>query len=158
MTAQLTANSWWVGATTNTNPEVDTNAPTNQEQSGAGLDALRIVWALDAFLWLVTGVAVALAAVERWFGVFSGFTLLIGPTPALLLALSLNVGVAAALASTYHAGDRLARLMAPVRFGRFWRRTSARVEATTPQWKVRTTPKPAQRRTSASRRVMEMEI
>lgn len=155
MTVQTTANNWWVSATTNTNLEVDTNKPTNQEQSGAGFDALRLVWAVDAFLWLTFAVSVALIGIERFFGVLSGFTLLIGPTPALLLSLSLNVGVAATLASMTKAGERLAHIMAPVRFPR---RKATTMEATAPQWKVRNTPRPQRSRGTASRRVMNMEV
>lgn len=127
-----------------------------------GFDALRLVWAVDAFLWLTFGVAVALIGVERFFGVLSGFTLLIGPLPALLLSLSLNVGVAATLASMTKAGERLARLMAPVRFPRFpsGKRTTVEATAPQPEWTVRTQPRTqqAQRRSSASQRVMEMEL
>ena len=157
MTVQATTNNWWVSATTNTNLEVDTNTPTNREQSGAGFDALRIVWAVDAFLWLMCAVSVALMGIEKFFAVMSGFTLLIGPTPALLLSLSLNVGVAATLASMTHAGERLGRVMAPVRFPRFARGRRGTVEATAPQWKVRTQPR-ARRTGAASRRVMDMEV
>lgn len=136
----------------NTRGQTQTQGASEQGRSGS--DALRLVWAADAFLWLVALTAIMLAVVEQWFGVFSGFTLLVGPTPALLLGVALMVGGAAYLASTTRAGDRLAQLMAPVRFPQFGKRQT--VEATAPQWKVRTTPQ--RPRATASQRVMDMEL
>ncbi len=126
-------------------------------------DWVRVVWIVDAFLWLMFVVSLALIGIERFFGVLSGFTLLIGPLPALLLSLSLNIGVAATLASMTHAGERLAKLMAPVRVNRpEWLHRSKRAtrEATAPQpeWKVRTAPRSAGRNGTASQRIMEMEL
>ncbi len=155
-----TSNFVGIGPTTNTNPEVDQRKPTNQVQGGG--DSVRLMWAVDAYLWLAFGVCLVLIAIEKWFNVMSGFTLLIGATPALLLGLALIFGGAAYMAATTRAGARMAAAMAPVRFPT-WARTPAPRPAyaqDAPRWKVRTTPRPAAtgKRSAASRRVMDMEV
>ena len=153
-------NSNWIGATTNTSPEVNQSAPTNSGQGSAVL--VRYVWYLDAYLWLALCVCLLLIAIEKWFGVLSGFTAIVGATPALLLGLALIFGGAAYLAATTRAGARMARVMAPVRLS--WPTFAASPRPAyaqdTPQWRVRTTPRSAasSKRSSASRRVMEANI
>ena len=153
-----TANYVGIGTPANTSPEVDQSKPTNRER-GEG-NAVRLIWLADAYLWLALVVCLALIAIEKWFGVMSGFTLLIGPTPALLLGLALIFGGAAYMAASTHAGARMAALMAPVRFAWPERTPSPRPACAqdTARWKVRTTPRAGSGRGAASRRVMDMEV
>ncbi len=157
-----TVNFVGIGSTTNTNTRVEPIKPTNSQQSGAGF-GLRAVWAIDAYLWLVLGISIVLFVAEKFFGVMSGFGLLLGDSPSFWLGMALLWGGAMLLMPTSHAGERLAKLMAPVRVTRpEWLHRSKRAtrEATAPQpeWKVRTAPRPTGRTGSASQRVMEMEL
>ena len=155
-----TANYVGIGTPANTSPEVDQSKPTNRER-GEG-NAVRLIWLADAYLWLALCVCLLLIAIEKWFGVLSGFTAIVGATPALLLGLALIFGGAAYLAATTRAGARMARVMAPVRLS--WPTFAASPRPAyaqdTPQWRVRTTPRSAasSKRSSASRRVMEANI
>ncbi len=119
----------------------------------------RTLSVVDAWLWIVFVLLFVAREAEQFWGVLSGFTLLLGPYPTLLAGAALIVGGAAYLTATTHAGHRLLCLMWWLRNGRG--AATATVEATTPQpeWKVRTQPRTqTQRRGKASQRVMEMEL
>ncbi len=51
---------------------------------------------VDAYLWILFGIAVVAGIMEKFFGVFSGFTLLIGPLPAMGIYFA-YLGVASSL-------------------------------------------------------------
>lgn len=121
-----------------------------------------ILRAVCAWLWIVCGLLLIVRQVEISFGVLSGFCLLIGPYPAVIGCLAIVFGGAAYIASVTHAGLWLHRVLWWLRFG--WRPRATQtvtVEATAPQpeWTVRTQPRTqTQRRSSASQRVMDMEL
>ena len=71
-------------------PIHEVEATTNPSRGGVGrFPALPTIWRIDAFLWLMFLVNLALILTESLFGVFSGLTLLLGEWSAMLLALSL---------------------------------------------------------------------
>ncbi len=120
------------------------------EQGNSGKDWLPTVWKATTYLAVTFALLLAEMALEWFFGVFSGFTLLFGPYPAMGFAALLSFGVAVYCVF-------------------FWRTPTWPTVATgsmamaseTPrprQWKVRTTPRPQRARGAASRRVMDMEV
>jgi hypothetical protein len=123
-----------------------TNATQGPPEQGIGASHLeRRLWRLDIYLWLVFGVAIVIRESEEFFGVLSGFTLLMGPYPAMVLTLVLIFGGAAGLLNL-----RMPQLPAGKQAPAFASETDA--------FTVRTAPRPAPSRSRASRRVMDMEI
>lgn len=127
---------------------------TTQQDSGeggSGYDWLPTVWRVTAFLAVTSALLFVDAALEAFFGVFSGFTLLFGPYPAMGFAALLSFGLAAYFVFAFRLPT--------------WRPATATVAfaSDTPrpevrQWKVRTSPRPASKRGTASRKVMEAEL
>lgn len=123
-----------------------TRATQGASEQGRGPSEFeRRLWKVDMYLWVAFGVSLAAAGVERLWGVFSGFTLLIGPFPAMTLALALIFGGSAVLVSL-----RVPQLPATSQAPAFASETDG--------FTVRTAPRPAPARSRASRRVMEMEL
>ncbi len=129
------------------------NTPQDSlEQGSSGKDWLPTVWKLTAYLAVTFALLLVEMVLERFWGVFSGVTLLFGPYPAMGFAALLSFGIAAYFVFAWRT---------PV-----WQTAAASTMAMaseTPrprQWKVRTTPRPAAtgKRGAASRRVMDMEI
>ena len=71
------------------------------EQSRDRKQLIRRVWLVDAYLWIALGVNLAVIALENYFGVLSGATVLMGEVPALLLALALIFGGAGLLMNSW---------------------------------------------------------
>lgn len=137
------------------------------EQGNRDFDRLTIILrTVCAWLLIVEVLLIVVRQLEVSWGVLSGFWLLIGPLPTTLLTLAVVFGGAAYATQATNAGLWVHRALWWLRFG--WRPAPTVPAATArpayaqdaAQWKVRTQPRTpeAQRRTSASQRVMEMEL
>ena len=132
-------------------PIHEVEATTNPSRGGVGrFPALPTIWRIDAFLWLMFLVNLALILTESLFGVFSGLTLLLGDVTALLLALALIFCGAAMLIQVRIPKAQTAQAT-PV---------FASDTVTPEQWKVRTAPRKTspRARSAASRGVMEATL
>jgi len=114
-------------------------------------DWLPTIHRITAYLAVTSALLFVDAALEAFFGVFSGFTLLFGPYPAMTFAALLSFGLAAYFVFAWRMPT--------------WRPAPATMAmaSETPrpeakQWKVRTTPHAPGKRGTASRRVMDMEL
>jgi len=155
----MTTNSFVAVVPQQHNTRGNTRAQGASEQSGGAGDWLTaMLCTACAWLLIVEVLLIVVRQIEIWFGILSGFWLLIGPFPTTLLMLAIAFGGAAYITSVTHMGLWMHRALWWLRFG--WRRpaATATVEATTPQWRVRTTPRTRRTRGAASRRVMDMEV
>ncbi len=121
-------------------------------KSGGASDWLPTVWKITAFLGVTFALLLAEIAIEMFFGVFSGFTLLFGPYPAMGFAALLSFGLAAYIVVVGRVPAWQTVTVRSVAMASETPRPQAK------QWKVRTAPRPAGRRGTASRRVMESEL